>query len=73
MTKEAKEHTEFHYLLTEILLLTLILSELNIFLKKYFAKSKINQLLTIHLQSKIMILLYVDFFVLLYRIYMKLY
>ena len=72
MTKEAKEHIGFQYLLTKILLFTLILSELNIFLKKYFAKSKINQLLTIHLQSKIMILLYVDFFVLLYRIYMKL-
>ena len=33
--KEVKQHTAFHYLLTEIQLYTSILLELNIFLKKY--------------------------------------
>ena len=33
--KKVKEHTGFHYLLTEIQLYTLILLELNILLKKY--------------------------------------
>ena len=33
--KKVKEHIGFHYLLTEIQLYTLILLELNIFLKKY--------------------------------------
>lgn len=35
MIKKVKEHTEFHYLLTEIQIHTLILLELNVFLKKY--------------------------------------
>ena len=33
--KKVKEHTGFHYLLTEIEMYTLIILELNIFLKKY--------------------------------------
>ena len=33
--KKVKEHIAFYYLLTEIQLHTFILSELNIFLKKY--------------------------------------
>ena len=61
MTKKVKELIGFHYLLTEIQLYTLILLELNIFHKKYETKSKINQLLTIHLEYKIMILLCVNF------------
>ena len=64
MTKKAKEHIGFHYLLTEIQLYTLILLGLNKFFKKYQTKSEINQLLTIHLEYKIMILLCVDFIVL---------
>ena len=44
--KKVKEHIGFHYFLTEIHQYTLILLEFNIFLKKYRAKSKINQLLT---------------------------
>ena len=35
MTKKAKEHIGVHYLLTELQLYTLILLELNIFLKKH--------------------------------------
>ena len=60
--KIVKEHIGFHYLLIEVQLYTLILLELNIFLKKY---SKINQLLTIYLEYKILNLLCVDFVVLL--------
>ena len=63
--KIVKEHIGFHYLLTEIPRYTLILLELNIFLKKYLAKSKVNQLITIYLEYKIMNLLYVGFIVLL--------
>ena len=62
MMKIVKEHIGFHYLLIEVQLYTLILLELNIFLKKY---SKINQLLTIYLEYKILNLLCVDFVVLL--------
>ena len=40
MIKIVKEHIAFHYLLTEIHLYTLILLELNIFLKKYETKSR---------------------------------
>ena len=61
MTRKLKEHFGFHYLLTKIQLYTLILLELNIFLKKYEAKSNINQELTIYLEHKVMILLCVDF------------
>ena len=42
-------------------LCTLIPLKLNIFLKKYETKSKTNQLLTKHLEYKIMNLLCVDF------------
>ena len=40
MTEKVKEHVGFHYLLTEIQLHTLILLELNIFLKRYLKKIK---------------------------------
>ena len=43
MTEKVNEHTEFHYLLTEIQLRTLVLLELNIFPKKYSTKSKTNE------------------------------
>ena len=64
MTKEVKEHIEFYYLLIEIRLYTSILWDLNIFFKKYLAKSKINQLLIIQLGYEIMIALCVGFIVL---------
>ena len=38
MTKKVKEHTGFHYLLTEIQLYPLILLELNIFQKEVLNK-----------------------------------
>ena len=63
--KEVMKHTGFHYLLIELQLYTLILLELNIFHKKYYTKSKINQLLTIYLEYKKMIVLCVKFIVLL--------
>ena len=53
--KKLKEQIGFHYLLTEILLFILIFIGI-----EYNAKSKINQLLTIYLEYKIMM---VDFFV----------
>ena len=53
--KKLKEQIGFHYLLTEILLFTLIFFGI-----EYNAKSKVNQLLTIYLEYKIMM---VDFFV----------
>ena len=43
MTEKVNEYTEFHYLLTEIQLRTLVLLELNIFPKKYSTKSKTNE------------------------------
>ena len=46
--KEVKEHIGFHYLLREIQLYTLTLLEISIFHKKYYTKSKINQLLATH-------------------------
>ena len=64
MTTEVKEHIEFYYLLIEIRLYTSILWDLNIFFKKYLAKSKINQLLIIQLGYEIMIALCVGFIVL---------
>ena len=63
--KKGKKHIGFYYWLTEIQLYSLILLELNIFLKKYETKSKINQLLTIYLKYKMMTLLFVDFIILL--------
>ena len=65
MIKKANESIGFRYLLTEIQLYALILLELNIFYKKYWRKSEINQLLTIFLEYKIMNLLCVYFTVLL--------
>ena len=62
-------HWVSFYLLTQMLLCTLILLELNILLKKYQIKSKINQLLTIYLECKIMILVFVDLLHRFYRIY----
>ena len=50
MIKIVKENIGLHYLLIEIHLHTLILLELNIFIKKYLPKSEINQLLTIYLE-----------------------
>ena len=38
--EKVKEHIRFHYLLTEILLFTLILLEWNIFLSEVFSKIK---------------------------------
>ena len=63
MTKKVKEHVKFHYLLTDIRLCTLILSELNIFCEKYEANSKKNLSLTTNSEYKIMILLCEDFIV----------
>ena len=59
--KKIKEDIGFHYLSTEIQLYTLIFLGLNIFLKKYYAKSKVNLLHTRYLQYKIMILVCVNF------------
>ena len=42
ITNKVKEHIGFHYFLTEIQQCTLILLKFNIFLKKYWAKSKAN-------------------------------
>ena len=58
-----KERNLFHYLSTIIKLYTLTLLELNIFVKKYYTKSKINQLFKIYLEYKIMNLLCVGFIV----------
>ena len=58
--KKIKEDIGFHYLLTEILMHTLILVELIIFQNKYDTKSKINQLLTRYLEYNIINLLCVD-------------
>ena len=69
MKKRVKEYTGFHNLLTEIQPYNSILSELNIFLKNYYTKSKINLLHTIYLECKIMNLLCVDFIVWFHRIY----
>ena len=63
--EKGKKHIGFYYWLTEIQLYSLILLELNIFLKKYETKSKTNQLLTIYLKYKMMTLLFVDFIILL--------
>ena len=59
--KKIKEDIEFHYVLTEILVYTLVLEELIIFQNKYNTKSKINQLPTIYLEYTIINLLCVDF------------
>ena len=59
--KKIKEDIGFHYLSTEIQLYTLIFLGLNIFLKKYYAKSKVNLLHARYLQYKIMILVCVNF------------
>ena len=50
-----KKNIGFRYLLTKILLSTLILLEMNIFLKKYYTKSKINQSITTYLEYNLMI------------------
>ena len=42
MTKKVKKHICFHYLLRKIQTCALILLELDMFLKKYWTKSKIN-------------------------------
>ena len=63
MIKIVKEHIGFQFLLLEVQLYTLIPFEMNIFHKKYELKSKINQLLAIYLEYKIMNLLSVDFIV----------
>ena len=52
MTKKVKERIGFYDLLTEIQPCTLILLELNIFLKTYLTKSKINHHLQ-HIQNTI--------------------
>ena len=57
MTDKVKEHTGFHYLLTEIQLCALILLGFNIFHKKYSAKSKTNPSHTTYLEYTLMILL----------------
>ena len=59
--KKAKEHVGFLYLLRKILMFTSILLELNIFLIKCSAKSKINLTFIIPKEYNVMILLRVDF------------
>ena len=59
--KKSKESIELNYLLTEIQLYTLILLEMNMFLQKCLTRSMINELLTMYLEYKIVILLCVDF------------
>ena len=61
MTNQVKQHIVFHYLLTEIQLCSLILLELNIFLKKDWTKSMINRLLVTDLEYSLMTLLCMDF------------
>ena len=61
MTNKVKKYNWFHYSLTGIRLCTFILLELNIFLKKYYAKSGITLSLTIYIECKMTILLRVDF------------
>ena len=61
MAKKSKESIELNYLLTEIQLYTLILLEMNMFLQKCLTRSMINELLTMYLEYKIVILLCVDF------------
>ena len=61
MAKKSKESIELNYLLTEIQLYTLILLEMNMFLQKCLIRSMINELLTMYLEYKIVILLCVDF------------
>ena len=63
--KNAKERIGFPYLLIEIQLFTLILLEMNIFLKKYLKKSRAHLSLITCLEYKMMILLCADFIVLL--------
>ena len=63
MTSKVKELIGFHYLLTEKHLCTLILLELNISLKKYSTKSKVNPSHTTYLEYNLMILLCADFVV----------
>ena len=60
---KVKEHIAFYYLLAEVQLHNFILLELNIFFKQHQAQSKLNELLAIHLEYKIMVLLCVDFIV----------
>ena len=69
MTKKVKERIVFHYLFTKRQQAALILLELNILLKMYQTKSRINQSLTICLGYKIMNLLWVNFIALRYKIY----
>ena len=59
MTNKVKEHIACHYLLTKIQQCALILLELNIFRKKNYKKSKINQSHTTYLEYNLMILFYV--------------
>ena len=65
---QKKEHIWFHYLLREIQQYAAVYfnsSGSEYVPQKVLNKSNINQLLTIYLEYKIMILLYVDFIVLL--------
>ena len=52
MTKKVKEYIGFHDLFIEMQLYTLILLELNMFLKKYPTKSEINLSHRIYLEYK---------------------
>ena len=52
MTNKANEHVGFHYLFIKILLYALILLKLNIFHKKYEAKSKTNPSRTAYSEYK---------------------
>ena len=65
MTNKVKKHIWFHYLLAKIQLYNYIILELNIFRKKFEARSKINLSFTTYLEYKMMILLCLDFVVLL--------
>ena len=69
MIKQVNKHIGFDYLLTEIQLYTLILLELNIFLKTYRIKSKINLPHATYLEYKIMILYVSILFYHFHRIY----
>ena len=63
MRNKVTEHTGFHYLSTETKLYTLVLLELNIFLKMHQAKSKKNPSFETCLDYNHIILLCVDYIV----------
>ena len=60
-----KDCIGFHYVLIKTLICTLLLAELDIFLKMYQTKSKINPSHTTYLVYNLMILLCANFTVLL--------